>query len=317
VSLFRQVFVPNALVLLAAGLLLVVSPATVSSPIATHEALTLAGGLAAMLLANLILMRRAFAPLERLTGLMRRIDPLEPGRRIDTDGGASEIVEMARAFNEMLDRVEQERRESALRSLSAEESDRRRFARELHDELGQVLTALVLQLKRASHDAPEPVRSKLSDAHETAHVALDDVRRIVRELRPEALDDLGLVSALTVLATGFSRRTGVQVDLDLDRGIPSLGSEAELVFYRVAQESLTNVARHSRAERASVELTRVERGARLTVRDQGCGAANGSLQGAGIRGMRERVLTVGAELDIDSRPGDGTEVRLELPGRAE
>jgi two-component system sensor histidine kinase UhpB len=308
------VFLPNALVLLMASAVLVLSPATVSSPVSLHELLTLAGGLVAMLLVNLFLMRRAFAPLERLTGLMPLIDPLEPGRRIDTQGDASEVVELTRTFNEMLDRLERERRESALRTLAAQESDRQRFAHELHDELGQVLTALVLQLKRSGSDAPEALRSELMDAEEAARFALEDVRRIVRELRPEALDDLGLVSALAALATGFSNRSGVRVDLDLDRNVSSLAPETELVIYRVAQEGLTNAARHSGSERVSIHLERRADGVRLIVRDSGRGMTADSSQGSGIRGMRERALTVGAELAIESRPGAGTAVRLDVPG---
>jgi two-component system, NarL family, sensor histidine kinase UhpB len=316
VSLFRRVFVPNALVLVAACLLLILSPVTVSSPVALHEALTLALGIVAMLLANLFLMRRAFGPLERLTSLMRRIDPLEPGRRIETAGEASEVVELTRAFNDMLDRVEKERRESALRTLSTQESDRRRLARELHDELGQVLTALVLRLKQTARDAQPPLRTQLTDAQETARSALDDVRGIVRQLRPEALDDLGLVSAVAALSSGFSRRTGMRVDLDLDREVPSLGLDAELVVYRVTQESLTNAARHSGSEHVSVQLKGLGAGAELTVRDRGRGAPAESLRGSGIRGMRERALAVGANLAIDSLPGAGTEVRLSVPGEA-
>ncbi len=311
VSLFRRVFVPNAFVLVSACLLLILSPVTVSSPVALHEVLTLTLGLVALLLVNLLLMRRAFGPLERLTGLMGRIDPLDPGRRVATNEGAAEVVEAGRAFNDMLDRLEQERRESALRTLSAQESDRRRFARELHDELGQVLTALVLRLKRTAQVAPEELQPDLRDAQDTARFALEDVRRIVKELRPEALDDLGLVSAVAALAAGFSKRTGVRVELDLQRDLVALEPETELVVYRVAQESLTNAARHSGSEEVSLRLHSVEDGAELEVRDEGCGAT--AVNGSGIRGMRERALAVGAELAIDSQPGAGTAVRLRVP----
>jgi two-component system sensor histidine kinase UhpB len=311
VSLFRRVFVPNAFVLVAACLLLILSPVTVSSPVALHEALTLFGGLAALLLVNLLLMRRAFGPLERLTRVMGRIDPLEPGRRVATEEGAAEVVKAGRAFNDMLDRLEQERRESALRTLTAQEAERRRFARELHDELGQVLTALVLRLKRSAEAAPAALRTDLLDAQDTARYALEDVRRIVKELRPEALDDLGLVSAVAALGAGFSKRTGVRVHLDLDRDLDALPPETELVVYRVAQESLTNAARHSGSEKVSVRLRSAGDGAELEVRDDGCGAA--AVHGSGVRGMRERALAVGAELAIDSRPGAGTAVRLRVP----
>jgi two-component system sensor histidine kinase UhpB len=310
-SLFRRVFVPNAFVLVSACLLLIVTPATVSSPIAMHEALTLFGGLAALLLVNLLLMRRAFGPLERLTRVMGRIDPLDPGRRVGTNEGAAEVVAAGRAFNDMLDRLEQERRESALRTLSAQETDRRRFARELHDELGQVLTALVLQLKRSAQVAPDELRPDLTDAQDTARVALDDVRRIVKELRPEALDDLGLVSAVAALSAGFSKRTGVRVELDLERDLAAMQPEAELVVYRVAQESLTNAARHSGSDRVQVRLRSVADGTELQVQDDGCGATGG--RGSGIRGMRERALAVGAELAIEAEPGAGTAVRLRVP----
>jgi two-component system, NarL family, sensor histidine kinase UhpB len=312
-SLFRRVFVPNALVLVTACLLLVLSPATVSSPVALHEALTLAGGLAAMLLANLLLMRRAFSPLERLTSLMGRVDPLEPGRRVASNEGAAEVVQAAEAFNQMLDRLEHERRESALRTLSAQEADRRRFARELHDELGQVLTALVLRLKGAAKQAPSSLQPELTDAQDHARLALEDVRRIVKELRPEALDDLGLVSAVAALSTGFSKRTGVLVDLDLQRDIPQLSPEAELVVYRVTQESLTNAARHSGSERVLVTLCGEADCAELTVRDRGRGAPVRDIRGTGIRGMRERAVAVGADLSLESAPGKGTAVRLRVP----
>jgi two-component system, NarL family, sensor histidine kinase UhpB len=311
-SLFRRVFLPNAVVLLVASFVLVLSPATISSPVAAHEVVTLLSGLAAMLLVNVALMRRAFAPLGRLTEVMRRVDPLEPGRRIEAASNVAEVNALTGAFNEMLDRVEHERRDSALRSLSSQEADRRRFARELHDELGQVLTALGLQLERAAREAPEDAARELREARATAGSALEEVRRIVRELRPEALDDLGLVSSLAALATSFSRWAGMEVDLELDRDAPGLDPDAELVFYRVAQESLTNAARHSGSDRVSVRLDGVRGRHRMSIRDRGAGAPQAAFEGSGIRGMRERALAIGADLSIRSAPGRGTEIVLSL-----
>jgi len=145
-SLFWRVFTTNAAVLVATAVIttLVFSPGIVSSPVAAIELVILAGGLGAMLMVNLVLMRRALAPLERLTSLTRTVDPLRPGQRVSVPGGESEAAELAEAFNEMLDRLEEERLESSRRALEAQESERLRVAQELHDEVGQSLTAVLL-----------------------------------------------------------------------------------------------------------------------------------------------------------------------------
>jgi two-component system sensor histidine kinase UhpB len=148
VPLLWRVFATNAVVLAVATLLLVLTPATVSFPIALAELVVLVGGLGAMLALDLALLRRALGPLRRLTATMRRVDPLRPGGRAAVSTSDPDVAELTEAFNEMLDRLELERRESALRALSAQEGERGRIARELHDEVGQVLTAVVLQLDR-------------------------------------------------------------------------------------------------------------------------------------------------------------------------
>jgi two-component system sensor histidine kinase UhpB len=293
----------NAAVLVAATLVLVLSPATVSFPVALTELVVLAGGLAAMLALNLALLRRALDPLARLTRFMRDVDPLRPGGRADIGPADLEVAELTGAFNEMIERLEIERRESARATLAAQEGERSRIARELHDEVGQTLTAVVLQLERAARQADPPVRGHVDEAREAVRASLEDVREIARRLRPEALDDLGLASALAALTNDVSRRTGLRVQRRVAPDLPALEPEVELVVYRVAQEALTNVARHSGAGRVE-----------LTVRDDGHGfdPAVGDV-GAGLRGMRERAVLVGAALDVESRPGDATVVRLRLP----
>jgi two-component system sensor histidine kinase UhpB len=138
------------------------------------------------------------------------------------------------------------------------------------------------------------------------------VQRIVRELRPEALDDLGLGTALEVLGDRVSEQTGLPVASTLDPDLPELSPEQELVVYRVAQESLTNVVKHSDASQAEVRLARTATGTVLSVRDDGRGLDGRVHAGRGIRGMRERALLIGADLSVESRPEGGVEVRLAI-----
>jgi two-component system sensor histidine kinase UhpB len=315
-SLLTRIFLTNAAVLAAAVLVLVLTPVTVSDPVVLREAVVLVAGLTVILIVNLLLFRRAFAPLVRLTDLMRTIDLLRPGRRIPVYGGDAEVANLTLAFNEMLDRLEAERRQSARRSLTAQEDERRRVAQELHDEIGQSLTAVVLQLERAGRRAPEELRRELIEARETARASLEEVRQIAQRLRPEALDELGLRSALAALAERVSDRGGLQVVRHLDGGLPALSPEAELVIYRVAQESLTNALRHADASQAVLTLRRNPEGVTLGVTDDGRGL-DGTESGAGIQGMRERALLIGARLELRTRVEGGAEVRLDIPAETE
>lgn len=315
-SLLTRVFLVNAAVLVAAVLVLMLSPATVSNPVALHEAVVLVAGVTALLLVNLALFRRSLASLARLTEFMRTIDLLQPGGRIPTDQAGAEVAELTESFNEMLDRLEEERRQSARRSLIAQEGERRRVAQELHDEIGQSLTAVVLQLDRLARVAPEALRDELGEAREATRSSLEEVRHIAQRLRPEALDELGLDSALKALAQRVSDQGQIRVVHRFDDGPAQLTPEAELVIYRVAQESLTNVLRHASASEAVVTLRRGEGGVALCVADDGVGI-DGVGPGAGMQGMRERAVLVGAALAVRTRPEGGTEVRLELPSAAQ
>jgi two-component system, NarL family, sensor histidine kinase UhpB len=310
--LFWRVFGTNAAVLGLAFLGLVVAPVTVSVPVAAGELAILVAALLVLLAVNLFLLRPAFGPLEELGETMRRHDPLSPGVRARVVGGP-DVAAIARAFNEMLDRLESERRESARHALMAQEAERRRIARELHDEVGQTLTGMMLQVEGLAPAIPDELREQLEELRETARHGTEEVRRIVRQLRPEALEELGLHSAMAALATAFAQQTHVAIDRRLEPGLP-LSEEQELVVYRVAQEALTNVARHAEATRVELQLESRSGQTLLTVRDDGRGLAPGSLSSSnGIRGMRERALLIGANLTIDSPEGGGTEVRLSIP----
>jgi two-component system sensor histidine kinase UhpB len=295
---------------------LVFAPVTVSVPIGANELAVLAIGLVVLLILNLLLLRSAFRPLDELAEAMRRHDPLSPGTRVAVDG-EPDVAALAQAFNEMLERLEFERRDSARQALQVLEGERSRIARELHDEVGQTLTGVMLQVEGLAPKIAPELRDQLDELRETARRGTEDVRRIARQLRPEALEDLGLQSALAALAGSFSDQARVVVDKRLEPDLP-LSQEEELVVYRVAQEALTNVARHAHATRVELRLERAGGGTVLTIRDDGVGLAPGALPSThGVRGMRERALLLGAHLQISSERGRGTEITLAIPAGEE
>jgi two-component system sensor histidine kinase UhpB len=308
IPLFWRLFVPNAAVLLGAGIVLMIQPAN-------GRVVVLGAGLAVLLTVNLVLMRRAFAPLSRLAGLMNAIDPLDPGRRLPALGPESEVTRLTEAFNGMLDRLETERRESGFRALVAEEAERRRVAAELHDEIGQRLTALLLQIDRLSRSAPPALGDEFASTIAATKETLEGVRGLARRLRPEVLDELGLVPALRNLCDRIEEGTGLVVRRSLEPDLPQLSPDAELVVYRVAQEALTNVVRHARATEAHVALAAHRRELELVIHDPGIGVGEHAAEDSsgGIRGMRERALLIGARLEVKPSAPHGTDVRLHVP----
>jgi two-component system sensor histidine kinase UhpB len=314
-TLFWRLFGAYAGVLALAVGVLIFAPVRVSVPTALSEAGVLLVGFALALAIYFVLLQRVLAPLERVTRLMRRIDPLAPGQRIEVGDGDDQVVALAHAFNDMLDRLEGERRESALRALAAQERERRRIARELHDEIGQTLTGLVLRSETIARRGPPALRGDLEELREEARRGAEDVRTIAQRLRPEALDELGLPAALTALATTLGQQPGLHVERAIEPAL-ALSAEEELVIYRVAQEALTNVVRHARASRVMLTLGRDAHAVVLAVTDDGIGLPR-SARGdwTGVRGMRERALLIGAELAVRAVPPHGTEVRLRIPRR--
>ena len=243
-GLYARVLAVNASILVIAVLLLIVTPISVSPSVTRDQMAVLLVGLAVMLASNAVLLRLSVAPLHRLITLMRSVDVLQPGRRLNASGTA-EVAEVITVFNATLERLEEERRASMRRVLSAQEAERRRIAQELHDQIGQNLTAVVLELKRLQGRVEPGGAETLADAQELARESLEDLRRISYELRPVALDDLGLASALESLCGSVARRTGFDVRCEIDPTLPPLAPEVELAVYRVTQEALTNAVRHS------------------------------------------------------------------------
>ncbi|CAM5599317.1 histidine kinase OS=Streptomyces tendae OX=1932 GN=GUR47_34630 PE=4 SV=1 [Streptomyces tendae] len=313
VSLFWRIFSLNAAGLVVATALLL-GPVTVSTPVLAGEALVLLAGLAALLAGNAVVLRIGLTPLHRLGRAMSTADLLVPGTRPEVSGPA-EAAQLIATYNTMLDRLQAERAAGAGRALQAQERERHRIARELHDEVGQTLTAVLLQLKRVADRVPGELRDEVTLAQEATRAGLDEIRRIARRLRPGVLEELGLASALRSLAAEFTHH-GLTVQHQIPGDLPPLAPEAELVLYRVAQEGLTNTARHASAARAALTLRPLPPseggGVELLVRDDGTGLGTG-VEGAGIRGMRERALLIGAEIHFEPAPGGGTDVRLRVP----
>lgn len=281
---------------------------------ADEEGLVLLVAVVVMVLLNLFLLRRVMQPLQRLIAVARKVDLKDPRPPLPDAQPSSEAGELALTFNEMLARLRAERSEATGRVLAGQEAERLRIARELHDQVGQELTAALLLLSRVQAQAPDQLRPALLEAQESVRASLEDVRRIAIDLRPEALDDLGLESALAVLCDRFAERSGLDVSCRIAPQLPALPGDLELVIYRVAQEALTNVARHSGSPRAELGLEPEDGRLVLTVRDEGKGLAPGDVAGAGIRGMRERASLVGGTLEISNgNHRAGAEVRLHVP----
>ena len=294
--------------------IIVLAPSKISLLALDGELIVVLAAVALVVLANVYLLRRLIGPVQALTAFARHVDYSTLSERIPGAEPTSEAGELALTFNQMLERLQDERRESTGRVLRAQEAERLRIAQELHDQVGQELTAVLLGLSRVSSRASGELADEALAIQDAVRGTLDDVRRIALELRPEALDDLGLASALAVLVDRFCQQLGLDVSEHIPPDLPALPPDVELVVYRVAQEALTNVARHSASSRADLTLDYQRDHLRLIVRDDGLGLPHGHAQGTGMRGMRERATLIGASLEIRTRPGgSGCEVRLEVP----
>jgi two-component system sensor histidine kinase UhpB len=316
--MLTRVALAGAAVLVVIFVLLLITPVTVSAPIRLTEALVLVAGLAAALILNLVLIRRALDPLRSLASQMQEIELREPTRLQLADTDAPELTAFVHAFNTMLDRLSEERRSSARAALTAQERERLRVGRALHDEAGQSLTAIALEIERLARQGTPEQRQQLTALADQLHESLDDIRRISRQLRPEALDDLGLVNALIALSTRVSRQGAIRVERRFSPDLPDLSAELELVIYRVAQEALTNVLRHADATLCRISLAATGDVIELTVADNGRGMTGGiGGETIGIEGMRERALLVGGTLSIGPGASGGTEVRLRVSAEAD
>ncbi|HEU5431638.1 MAG TPA: ATP-binding protein [Thermomicrobiales bacterium] len=281
-----------------------------------------AAGVVLSVVVNLLVLRAAFRPLvalERVAEAVRagdltaRAAPLPPGD--------PEVSHLAMVFNQTLDQLERDQaqlRSVASQVIAAQEEERKRVSRELHDDTAQVLFAQLLRVT-ALKGSDHPEVQRLSEQLEQMTAdALEGVRRLALELRPPALDDLGLPAALADLAQRFGEQLDIPVELEA-RGLRGrLPEEVELVLYRVAQEALTNAAKHALASRIAIDLERTARDVTLSVQDDGRGFDAGVTtrpggRGLGLFGMAERVALVGGRFAIWTRLGAGTEIFAFIP----
>jgi signal transduction histidine kinase len=231
-----------------------------------------------------------------------------------------EDVRLAEAFASRaavaVDLSERVARDALRQVVTAQELERLRLARELHDETGQALTSILLKLK-SIEDEGDPARlaEATAELRELVVATLQDVRALAVELRPKALDDFGLVSAIERLVDTFREQTGMAVDLEPRLGADRLPREIETTLYRITQEALTNVVKHAHATRVSIVLTRRDGAVSAVIEDDGRGIESGGPpgDGLGLVGMKERVALVGGRLLVESPPGGGTTLSIEVP----
>lgn len=309
-SLLTQILAVNALLLSAAVPGAVALSRMEIGGDGAHQALAAVAAILATILVNGFVVRRRLWPLERLIATMERVDLQNPGARVDIPEADSEdVVRLHHAFNRMLDRLEQERAATGTAVLRAQEQERARLARDLHDEANQSLTGLLLKLEAAALHAPADLRPELAETKALAGDAMDELLRLARELRPALLDDLGLTAALEAQVERFSRDAGIDARLKLNGSLDGLSENEQIVVYRVVQESLSNVAHHAAARHVDVAV-----GADRSIRvaDDGTGFDPSSARGNGLVGMRERARLAGASVRVHSRVGSGTIVELKL-----
>jgi signal transduction histidine kinase len=251
----------------------------------------------------------------RAIGVLAAHDKLGPDVRFtDTDLRLAETFGTRAAL--AVDLSERIAQDSFRRVVEAQELERRRLARELHDETGQALTSILLGLKTLEEQLADTAsRAAAEELRELVVSTLQDVRRLAVELRPSALDDFGLVAALERLTASFTEQTGISVDFQTALADERLPEEVETALYRIVQESLTNVVKHARARRVSILLARKGGTVKAVVEDDGQGfdEARQAGDGYGLVGMRERLALLGGRLEVESGRDAGTTIAAEVP----
>jgi two-component system sensor histidine kinase UhpB len=272
---------------------------------------------------NFVVLQIAFRPLIDLGKVMNRVQSGESTQRAPLTGVDPQADQLARTFNMMLEAIDEANRLRATQILNAMEEERKRIARELHDETSQVLTSLLISLAILEESiTTQEARNRIADTRKLAHQTLRAIRNLSIDLRPSALDDLGLLPALRWYVKEYQQKFAISVDLQVTGFKERLPADMETALYRIVQESLTNVARHAEAHNVCVVMKEDNDAVNATISDDGIGFDADQLQktpgpgqehGWGLVGMHERSRLLDGSLTIDSHPTSGTIVRVRLP----
>ncbi|HEY7833725.1 MAG TPA: ATP-binding protein [Ktedonobacterales bacterium] len=326
----RLLALPVLYKVLIANSLVILLGATMGTYLATrlHEGSGLpvlvgfvVSGLLVSVAVNFILLKVAFQPLTHLRQAMRQVQDGSMDIRAPVTGQDPDADQLARAFNTMLEALDDVSRSRASQILHAQEEERKRIARELHDETSQVLTSLLISLALVEESATsEEARQRVADTRTLAHQTLRAVRNLSIDLRPSALDDLGLLPALRWYIKEYQQKCGVAVEFSTTGLKERLPDEMETALYRVIQEGLTNTAKHASAHHAWVALEECADAVHASVRDDGQGFDAPAVlrtpwqdRGLGLGGMQERATLLGGTIVIDSQPGQGTRIEVVMP----
>ena len=338
VSLFYKILIANSLIVLAgaiAGTTITIHVAIQAGLSTSVLPLALMFSIAGVVLTaalNALVLRAAFTPLNRLQDVAFRVRQGDLSTRVEPSLLADrKLTQLAETLNQILDEVqayEDEVRALSGRVIRAQEEERQRISRELHDDTGQIMTLLLVRLKLLEARADtEQLKNELADLRMLVAGAIDRVRQQALNLRPPVLDQLGLVPAIRSLVETYTTTTHIAVHTEITDRTPGLSPERTIAIYRVAQEALTNVAKHAGAHNVDLRLRMENNDLCLTIRDDGYGfdAANmlhsrqrtgPQRAGVGLFGMEERARLAGGTLSITSAPGQGTSVTLRVPAGA-
>src|SRR5215472_13629379 len=270
---------------------------------------------------NFVILQIAFRPLMGLGKVMKRVQAGESSLRAPLTGVDLQADQLASTFNMVLEALDEASRLRASQIINAQEQERQRIARELHDETSQVLTSLLISLAvlEESIDSPEG-RERIADTRALAHSTLRAIRNLSIDLRPSALDDLGLLPALRWYIKEYQQKCSIEVEFHATGFKGRLPAELETALYRIIQESLTNTAKHANANRVTITLKEETDRVYARITDDGEGfdyeallKTPGQERGLGLAGMNERAVLLNGTLNIHSSSGQGTIIEVSIP----
>lgn len=305
-SLQRRIWAMGVGAFVVMTTILIATPITISYPPTPGQIAWVITGVIVLSLISWRIIKHGLSPLIRVAQDVEATTNLDAARRIETAPGLPELDGIVLAHNALVERLRAQRRATVSALIEGQELERARLSRELHDDVGQTLTYALLLLQSAQDDPHS--QQKIAMAQDAVRTSLQTVRQLAADLRPSVLADIGLVSALTSLATAHAEATGMAVRREINP-VPVLGWAAQLVVYRVAQEALTNCAKHSAASVVTLSLTHRENLVQLVVTDNGKGLGE-AIPGTGIAGMRDRALSINASLNVADNPDGGTRIEL-------